>query len=614
MGLVVNKNLGAMNAHRYLQVTESAFSKSVERLSSGMRINRAADDPAGLVISEKYRAQVDGLNQAIKNAKDGISLVQTAEGSLDEVTTVLRTMRNLALHAANTGASDSGAVQADQEQIERALETLNRIANTTAFGTRKLLNGSAGVSGTSDQGTVTFISGTVNTKAGIHVVDNLTASAKGSHMSNARTLIEEGNIGAIKIASNLLDGDATLTFGGASLNDKSISVSLSDNSNAATVKAAIEAAFADAGYTVTATVDFSGEDGNNGTIDIAGFNVLGADHNDAFNLTGKTGAAASATFARTTSATVTSSAKLGKDESLTFKDGEGNYVSVALKAGDTIGNAVSKINDALDSAGFNVTVSFNTTTKKFVVENDNYGDKTVQKYTVASNLVDGNSSSGTGLARSTASTDQYIADGAGGTAGANVTGDIGGQAATSVGGIYLVGASGTAVEGLKVKVDGGTTTAANITVTQNSLTFQVGAFENQTVKMAIADLRTNRLGSSATGTFTSHGLDGGVYLANIDVTTEEGAQDAIKVIDAALSEVSDTRSSLGSFQKDVLEATVRNLGVAAQNMAASESTIRDADMAEEMLNFSRAQILQQTGMAMLAQANQAPQMIMRLFG
>ncbi|MCE1246667.1 MAG: flagellin, partial [Firmicutes bacterium] len=159
MALMVNKNIGAMQAHGYLKQTENAFSKAVEKLSSGMKINRAADDPAGLVISEKYRAQVDGLKQAIKNSQDGISLVQTAEASLDETTTVLRTMRNLALHAASTGTSDSEAVAADQAQIAKSIQTLDRIANTTSFGNRKLLDGSSGVAGTTTDSSVSFISG-----------------------------------------------------------------------------------------------------------------------------------------------------------------------------------------------------------------------------------------------------------------------------------------------------------------------------------------------------------------------------------------------------------------------------------------------------------------------
>ena len=146
MSLRINQNISAMQGHYYMQLNESNFNKEIERLSSGLRINRAADDPAGLVISEKYRAQVDGLQQAINNAKDGIGMVQTAEGALDEATKLLRNMRTLALHAANAGPNDAASVQADQDQISSEIASLTRIAERTKFGSKSLLDGSLGVS------------------------------------------------------------------------------------------------------------------------------------------------------------------------------------------------------------------------------------------------------------------------------------------------------------------------------------------------------------------------------------------------------------------------------------------------------------------------------------
>ncbi len=143
MALRINTNVGALTAHRYLSATDSALSKSVERLSSGYRINVAADDPAGLVISEGLRAQVSGLGQALANTQHAINLVKTAEGALAEVHTLLRTMRDLAVHAANTGVNDAPAIAADQAQIAQALASIDRIANTTQFGTKVLLDGTA---------------------------------------------------------------------------------------------------------------------------------------------------------------------------------------------------------------------------------------------------------------------------------------------------------------------------------------------------------------------------------------------------------------------------------------------------------------------------------------
>lgn len=141
MGLRINQNIAAMNAYRNLTVSENQLSKSLEKLSSGFRINRAADDAAGLVVSEGLRSQVRGLGVAVRNAQDGISVVQTAEGALTETTAILQRMRDLTLQAQNEGASDADAEAAAQEEVDQLLAELDRIADTTRFGSTKLLDG-----------------------------------------------------------------------------------------------------------------------------------------------------------------------------------------------------------------------------------------------------------------------------------------------------------------------------------------------------------------------------------------------------------------------------------------------------------------------------------------
>jgi len=143
MPLGVNTNLAANGILANLSNSQSMFNTQVERLSSGLRINRGADDPAGLVISEKYRAQVEGLGQAIRNARDGIGLVQTAEGSLSEIAAQLQSIRTLVLHASQ-GATNVGGRAADQLQIDESVKTIDYIAKNTYFGSssNKLLDGS----------------------------------------------------------------------------------------------------------------------------------------------------------------------------------------------------------------------------------------------------------------------------------------------------------------------------------------------------------------------------------------------------------------------------------------------------------------------------------------
>ncbi|MEV4707737.1 flagellin [Actinoplanes sp. NPDC049316] len=144
MGLRINQNIAAQNAYRNLSVTDSQMSKSLEKLSSGFRINRAADDAAGLSISEGLRAQVGGLKVAVRNAQDGISVAQTAEGALNEVTSILQRMRDLSVQAANGGSNDSEAKAAAQKEFGQLNDELDRIGNTTSFGKSKLLDGTFG--------------------------------------------------------------------------------------------------------------------------------------------------------------------------------------------------------------------------------------------------------------------------------------------------------------------------------------------------------------------------------------------------------------------------------------------------------------------------------------
>jgi flagellin len=142
MGLRINQNIAAQNAYRNLSVTDGQMSKSLEKLSSGFRINRAADDAAGLSISEGLRSQVGGLKVAVRNAQDGISVVQTAEGALTEVHSILQRMRDLSVQAASGGSNDTEAQAASNTEFGELKKELDRISNTTKFGSQSLLNGS----------------------------------------------------------------------------------------------------------------------------------------------------------------------------------------------------------------------------------------------------------------------------------------------------------------------------------------------------------------------------------------------------------------------------------------------------------------------------------------
>ena len=168
MSLRINNNIESMNAHRSLLMNDRALSKSLERLASGQKVNRAADDPAALVISEHMRAQVSGMEQAIKNNEVAISLVQTAEGSMNEISSILVSLRQRAISAANVGASDQDMIDANQAEVENGLASIDRVVSSTQFGHYKLLDG------TNAAKTKTNADGSISTREGLrfHVGPN----------------------------------------------------------------------------------------------------------------------------------------------------------------------------------------------------------------------------------------------------------------------------------------------------------------------------------------------------------------------------------------------------------------------------------------------------------
>ena len=195
MSLRINNNIESMNAHRNLLMNDRALSKSLERLASGQKINRAADDPAALVISEHMRAQISGMEQAIRNNEVAISLVQTAEGSMNEISNILVNLRQRAISAANVGASDQDMIDANQAEIENALASIDRVVSTTQFGHYKLLDG------TNAAKTKTNEDGSISTQEGLrfHVGPNAEHMASTSirDMSTSalgRAIVPEGEM------------------------------------------------------------------------------------------------------------------------------------------------------------------------------------------------------------------------------------------------------------------------------------------------------------------------------------------------------------------------------------------------------------------------------------
>jgi len=326
MGLSIANNVASLNAQHNLARASSNVAKSVERLSSGLKINKGADGPAALVISEKQRAQIAGLNQAIDNTQKAASVVQTAEGALNEINSLLVKVRTLAVDSANSGVNDADALAANQAEISNALDTINRIATNTQFGSKKLLDGSASApsTGVATDTDVTNITATSNTKAGSYAVDVTTAAEK-AKVTGSSTGVS---------GSATLSRAETLTVTGSI---GSASVSLAAGLDQAGIIAAI-----------------------NAKTDATGV-IAAADPTDSTKLrftSSEFGAAKSVSVVSDTAAggvaapekTGVSGGVLGADENLIIT-GTGGTANVALLTDDTLAVAVGKINDVKGTTG-----------------------------------------------------------------------------------------------------------------------------------------------------------------------------------------------------------------------------------------------------------------------
>lgn len=474
----VNHNISSINTQRQLEKTNRASSATLEHLSSGQKINKAADGPAALVISENMRAQISGLNQAVENSETGISMVQTAEGALNEVNRMLVDIRQLAIHASNAGVNDEKMLAADQAEISNALDTIDRISEVTQFGTKRLLDGSRGANGVTN--------------------------------------------------------GAGLQFVGAS-----------DGTNTSPVE----------GYSVV--------------IDQV------------------------ATKTEIQGQTAISQEVLDAGETFTVSEG-GKTVSYTTVAGESLTSNLNEFESRINEAGLEVDLLRNED-GTIGLRHKEFGSK--HEFSVASTTAGVLSKVGD------------VTDAA--TLGLDVKGSINGEESSGEGQI-LTGKDNTAnVAGLSVRYTGDKKTeeggiAGTVSVFQNSLIFQVGANEDQTVAVSVRNMGTRALaqGMKTDSEFNS--------LSEINVTSFEGAQDAIQLIDKAIQQTSDERGKLGAFQKNTLQSTLNNLRVSSENLTAAESTIRDADMASEMADFTRNQIMTQASTAMLAQANQRSQSVLSL--
>ena len=487
MASTINTNINSLTAQRNLGMSQASLSTSIQRLSSGLRINSAKDDAAGLAISERFTTQIRGLDQAARNANDGISLAQTAEGAMSGAGHILQRVRELAVQSANA-TNSAGDRQALQQEVTQLVAELDRISQTTEFNGQKLLDGTFGTQqfqvGANSNQTITTSTGNLRT----NVYGNNQLQAAGG--AGALAAFGSNSTSAGTLAINGAFGSATVTVAAnstAKANADKIDLAASGTGVVATARTSLSLGFANAGvYSLTLQSD-------NTTTQAISFSVS------------------------------------------------------AVGTADGLATAVAAIND--QSSKTNVTAALNATGTAVVLTNATGNDIAVSDTTVVN--------------AGNVSVQKLDSAGAASGAAAVLTADTTPGTATIVGYITL---------------DGEKSFAANVT-------------------------GSNILAASSGSTLNK--------VSDLDVTTFANATDALKTVDSALAFINSERARLGALQSR-FETTISNLQVTSENLSASRSRIMDADFAKETANLSRAQILQQAGTAMVAQANQLPQGVLAL--
>jgi len=497
MPQIINTNVASLNAQRNLNGSQSALKVALERLSSGLRINSAKDDAAGLAISERFTSQIRGLDQARRNANDGISLAQTAEGALQSSGDILQRIRELAVQSANASNS-AGDRQALNTEVSNLVSELDRIAQTTEFNGLQLLDGSFG--------SATF-------QVGANANQTITATT-----ANFRTTAY-GNyrVGATVATATNSDGD--LTAGTLA------------QANASSAVVGANGRIAAAGSFAVA-----GALGTSGTISYVA------------NESAKSVAAKVNTETKNTGVTATARTQITADTFIagaayTLDMNSNNSTSVTIAftvgspaSGDGLSAAINAFNDVSSKTG--VTAKLNPAGTGIVLTNDS-GENII---------IDNNSAAASTM---------------------------------SVGGAALAGGAANPAR------------VAGQLVLDSDKSFAVtGATANHFLIAATSAAALQKT-------------------SDIDVGTVGGASRAIAQVDSALATINGQRGRFGALQSR-FENTVTNLQTTSENLSASRSRIRDADFAAETAALTRAQILQQAGTAMLAQANALPNNVLSL--
>jgi len=571
MPQVINTNIASLTAQRNLNSSQNALNTSLQRLSSGLRINSAKDDAAGLAISERFTTQIRGLNQASRNANDAISLSQTAEGALSEVGNNLQRIRELAVQSANATNSASDRAALDLE-VQQRLAEIDRIASQTSFNGQKILDGSFG--------TAAF---QVGANVGETISLDLSDSTRTSEIGTAASAVTSDLSAAF---SNTVTSTAVAGAIGANdlvVNNTAVPTATRDAAAQAAAISGVDGVTATASNTVT--LAFVNIDADNNGAD--GYTLsLDGNVTDIIDTTGNGDAVTAANVATAIDGVDGYTATVdGQNITITKTDG-GNIV---------LDESMTEADNNVTQSGTGFAVGAATATA------------TTTEY---------------GTVSITSDTDKavVISEGTGGTI-ANT-----GFTAGTYGSLVLESGDFSIQVGTTdaVAIEGTFESAADLVTHINSnVNGATATFDTATNKISINSSNDITLsGADAQGAVVTDGATSGLGfstlansadgdLTSVDIKTVAGANDAIFRVDSSLKSVSDLRSTFGAIQNR-FESTISNLSTAVESLSAARSRIQDADFASETAALTRAQILQQAGVSILSQANSLPQSVLGL--
>ncbi|WP_019613218.1 flagellin [Psychromonas ossibalaenae] len=660
MAAVVNTNVMSLNAQRQLNKSQSVSNQAMERLSSGLRINSAKDDAAGLAISTGMQSQIKGINQGVRNANDGISMAQTAEGSMDEMTNILQRMRELSVQAANDTNSSSNRASI-QKEVDQLYSELDRIADTTQFNGTKLLDGSNSsttlqigansgetlsfsidavttkdlnlnaVSGTGDlnggrANTATAILTASVTVNGVALTGaDVTAAGDAAVVVKDMINVQTGLTGVTASAYNTVEGtgDISGVTNGLEINGVTLGTTSSSSDLVDTINrdvAGVTASLSSEGGLV-----LSNDTGEQIDVDgvLAGSGMVAGDYQGYVSLTSADGSAievglVDASAAGSTVGT-TGTTQL---QQMGFNESTGSDV---VKGGAVASTAITA-NDSIQVNGVDLGAVTGTTAadKAFAINaiSGETGVTASATTTVEMEILISAANEDTGVIINGVSIDMTTAMSGQATMDAlvgaiNNSGVQGVVASTNedTGSLILTSSSGQDITLETTDGDitqGGVDTSAVTGFTAGSVTL---TGENGKDVIVTSSANTEALKDTALaklGVTDMGGSDTAVGIG-LSVTTAANASNSIDRIDDALNKITESRANLGAIQNR-LGSTISNLENVSQNISAANSRIQDADFAAETSKMSKSQILQQAGTSMLAQANASSQSVLSLLG